>query len=149
MTIWNFLKEMEDLQTELGKLANASSFYGLPRTSFLPGLSPRMFPMINLSDAGDDILLEAMAPGLDPESLNVTALKNQITISGQKAALETERENIHRSERAAGKFTRTIELPLPVETDKIEASYANGILKVTLPKAEEAKPRQISIDVKN
>ena len=147
MSIWNFLKEMDQLQSQLGELARLNSVGGWPRMSFLPGLSSRHYPMMNVSADDQNIYVEALAPGLDSQSLKVTAIRDKLTISGEKATLKVASEKYHRNERSAGKFTRTIELPTQINPDKVAAEYNSGILKITLPKSEEAKPRQIEIKV--
>lgn len=145
MNIWNFLKEMEQIQSQLSSISNFRRGEGFPRMAFLPGVSSRHFPLINVVSNEDSIQIEALAPGLDTESLKVSALRDKLTISGEKKKVDVGNEKYHRCERSAGRFTRTIELSSLIDPDKVQAAYSCGILTVTLPKAEEAKPRQISI----
>lgn len=147
MSIWNFMKEMNQLQTQLNELTKAKPFGSWPRIAFLPGLSGRHFPLLNLSTDEENVVVEALAPGLAPDSLKVSAVRDKLTITGEKAKAEVADEKFHRNERSAGKFTRTIEMPVFIEPDMVSADYTNGILKIVLPKAEESKPRQIDIKI--
>lgn len=147
MSVWNFLKEMNELQSQLGELSRFGALRNMPRTAFLPGVSARHFPMINIASDDQKIVMEALAPGLDTDSLKVQAIANRVTISGEKARLNVEPEKFHRNERSTGKFARTIELEEQIDPEKVSAEYANGILKVIMPKAEKAQARNISIKI--
>jgi HSP20 family protein len=105
--------------------------------------------LVNLNEDKDNIYLEALAPGVDPTAVNLTIVRNKLTLSGEKGRVEGEirPEAFHRSERASGKFTRSLELPVEVDEVQANAEYKNGILKLTLPKAEKAKPKQINVRV--
>jgi HSP20 family protein len=120
-----------------------------PARLFLPGRAARRYPLINMYEDTNHIYVEALAPGLDPAALDLAVIRNLLTISGEKRrhpeAIKP--EAFHRSERAAGKFVRTIELPVDVDADQVKAEYKQGILKVTLPKAAAAKPKQINVQV--
>lgn len=147
MSIWNLLKEMDTLQSQLGELSRFGNLGSWPKMAFLPGVSARHFPLMNVSGDDQNIYVEALAPGLATETLKVTALRDKLTISGEKAKSKIAEDKFHRNERAAGKFTRSIELPTPINPDKVAADYKQGILTITLPRAEEAKPRQIDIKI--
>lgn len=110
------------------------------------GASAGVSPPINLGEDDSNFYIHAEVPGIKLADLSISALPNSVSISGKR---ETERENgkvsYHRRERADGAFSRTISLPTEIATDKVEARYADGILMLTLPKAEAAKARQIAV----
>jgi HSP20 family protein len=154
MASWDPFREMEMLRREvdrvfenLGGTGSWSAPYS--RFSFLPGRAARAYPLINLSEDADSLYVEALAPGINPESLKITVVRDQLTITGEKATSAKEAEGIsfHRNERAAGKFIRTVTLPAEVDENKIKAEYKNGLLLITMPKAEAAKPKQITVNV--
>ena len=86
---------------------------------------------------------------MDPESLDISVVQDQLTIAGEKPATrdKVEAEAYHRGEREAGRFVRTLRLPFEVDQDKATAEFKNGLLKLTLPKAESARPKQIAVNV--
>jgi HSP20 family protein len=105
-----------------------------------------VFPPMNVTQDDNNFYVRAEVPGIKAKDLSVSALRNRISISG-KREIPQEREQVsyHRKERAEGSFDRTIALPSEVAADRVEAKYADGVLQLTLPKAEEAKPRQIAV----
>lgn len=148
MTMWDTFSELERLRREMDRVFQGAAG-GLPRAlSFLPGAAARQYPRVNLAEAGESYLLEALAPGVDPASLEVTVKGDTLTISGEKKAPEGVRaEAFHRTERSAGRFTRSVELPGEIDADKVKAAYADGIIQITLPKAEKARPKRVEIAV--
>jgi HSP20 family protein len=89
-----------------------------------------------------------LAPGIDPKSLDLSVLQGALTIRGEKPGLaQVTADAYHRNERAAGRFTRTIELPLDVDATRVQAEYRHGLLVVTMPKSEAAKPKQIQVSM--
>jgi HSP20 family protein len=151
MAEWNPFEEMEALRREIDR---AFQGFGVGETpmqqpAFLPGRGPRRYPLINLLEDKDNLYVEALTPGVDPESLNVTVMQNRLTVSGEKRGIDVDikPEAFHRNERASGKFVRTLDLPMEVDEGRIQAEYKNGLLSVVLPKAEKAKPRQIDVRV--
>lgn len=149
---WNPFRELDALRREV---EHAFESFGVAgprgrfRTAFLPGLAARAYPLLNMGDDKENIYVEALAPGLDPEKLEVSVVRNTLRIAGEKQALsgDIKSEAFHRNERSAGAFVRTIELPSEVDAAKVTADYKNGVLSIRLPKAEQAKPKQISVKV--
>ncbi len=89
---------------------------------------------------------EALAPGVSPDKLDLTVQGTTLTISGEKPGLQNVKpEQLHRSERSAGRFVRTVELPYLVSDAGVAASYQNGLLLITLPRHEATKPKQIQV----
>ena len=118
------------------------------RAAFLPGHGARQYPLVNLSEDEGNLYVEALAPGVDPKSLELSVLQGTLTIKGEKPGLaQVTADAYHRNERAAGRFTRTIELPVQVDAGKVQADYRNGLLLVTISKSEVAKPKQIQVNV--
>jgi HSP20 family protein len=147
----NSFQQLDDLHREIDRAFE--DFFpewqpSLPM-AFLPGRLARAYPRINLHEDRDHLYVEAMAPGLDPESLNLTVVHNTLTISGEKrgAPDNIAPEAFHREERASGKFVRNVTLPVEIDESKVVAEYKNGLLLITLPKSEKAKPKQINVQV--
>ena len=106
----------------------------------------RQFPAINLYDAGDRYVLTVPVPGMSPEDLDLSITGETLTLRGERKRPEgVSDESFRRQERPFGRWTRTVTLPDRVESGEVSASYAQGVLTVALPKAESAKPRQISV----
>jgi len=96
----------------------------------------------------DNVVVRAELPGMKKEEIEVSVHDGCLTLSGErKSEQKTDEGSAHRSERFFGRFQRTISLPTPVCVDKVKAQYKDGILSVTLPKAEEAKPKHIDVQV--
>ncbi len=109
------------------------------------GFGSGVFPALNLSESGDCLYVEAEVPGVRPEALDISVEGNTLVIRGERKADTPEGVSYHRRERMNGRFSKSITLPYEVQVDKVEAEYKNGVLKLTLPKAEHAKPRSITV----
>ena len=105
-------------------------------------------PAVDIFEQDGNIVLKAELPGVDAKDVDIRVENNVLSLRGErKFSSEVKRESYHRVERAYGSFSRSFTLPSVVDTDKIKADYKDGILQVTLPQKEEAKPKQISISV--
>lgn len=147
MRAFSPFREIEVLRREIDRvLEQHAEGTGTNRVMFLPGRSARTYPLVNLSEDHDSVYVEALAPGIDAANLEITVLRNTLTVTGVKPApKDVPSEAYHRSERAAGRFVRTIELPTEVNNEAVTARYQNGLLLITMPKAEAAKPRHIDV----
>lgn len=102
-------------------------------------------PRTNLYDNGDHFIIIAEVPGMTKDKLNIKIQGNYLELSGSRLSEPQEGYRIHRSERAETNFTRSFTVPSEVDSEKVEASLHDGLLTLTLPKAEAAKPKQINI----
>lgn len=103
------------------------------------------FPALNIWETDDALYAEAEVPGMKMEDLEVLVVGNELTIKGERKAPQQEGVTFHRQERGVGSFTRTIRLPVEIDADRVEATLENGVLTITLPKAEQCRPRKIEV----
>lgn len=132
--------DLDQLRREMARLLDTVAGDGVS------GAGAGVFPPLNLTQDDDSLYLRAEVPGIKASELSISTLRNRLLISGRRdIPAEHERVSYHRKERAEGSFNRTITLPAEVDADRVEASYADGILTLVLPKAEQARPRQIKV----
>lgn len=106
------------------------------------------YPACDVFEDKEAVKIVAEVPGVRPEDVKISLENNLLTLRGEKKQEAEERtERVHRYERSYGSFERSFALPSTVDPDKIQATYANGVLTVTVPKVERARPREISIQV--
>jgi len=133
-------EELERMKRQVDRLSEGFTgrLFGEPTAG--------VFPLINLTEDHDNYYVRAELPGIKAEDLDLSVTGNNLSIAGERKLLpEDENENYHRREREAGKFSRVISVPAQVDTTKVEAHSEDGILTVVLPKAESAKPKQITV----
>ena len=107
------------------------------------------YPALDVYETPDDVVVKAVVPGIKPEDIELTITENVLTIKGQlERQEEVEQENYLHRERVYGSFSRTLVLPGELDAGKSEAGFENGVLTLTIPKAEEAKSRSIKVKVK-
>jgi HSP20 family protein len=105
-----------------------------------------VFPPVNISQDADNFYVRAEVPGLKKEDIEIQATGKRISISGKREIpKESDGASYHRKERSEGHFNRTVQLPSDFDVDRVQAQYTAGMLTVTLPKHEAAKPRQIKV----
>ena len=138
---WDPFTGLAELHDEVNRLFGAT----LSRHS---GMEMAFSPAIDVAVEKDNVIVSADLPGLTKDDVSVTLQDNYLTIRGEKKQETEKREtNYFMNERIYGSFTRTIELPVAVNASKIDARFKDGVLHVTLPKTEEAKPKQIEVKV--
>jgi HSP20 family protein len=151
VTTWTSVNAMEALRRDIDQAFGTAGGAHEPfaRGAFLPGRAARRYPLMNLSEDRDHVYVEALAPGVDVDSLALTVIRNVLSIAGEKRRTPDTipPEAFHRNERAAGKFVRTVDLPVEVDAEQVTAAYQHGLLLVTLAKAAAAKPTQIPVTV--
>jgi HSP20 family protein len=103
-------------------------------------------PVVDIYDNDDNIVIKAELPGIDKEGIEIDVKGRVLTLKGERSSEnEVKDDNYYRRERTFGKFERAFTLPADVDPDKIKADYKDGVLKIDIPKPEEQKPRQITI----
>jgi HSP20 family protein len=104
------------------------------------------FPLVNVFNDGDDFVVVAELPGVKKEDLDVQVRGDTLRLQGKKSVAYDESASVHRRERSAGQFDRTLTLPADVDAARVSAEYRDGVLTLRLPRAESAKPRTVAIN---
>jgi HSP20 family protein len=138
------LRDLIQLQQRMSRLFDDSHREGAESDDWALGGS--WAPPVDIYEQDGNIVLKAEVAGVDPQDVDVRVENNVLTLRGErKFTEEAKRDSYHRVERSYGSFSRSFTLPTVVDTEKIKAEVKDGVLRVTLPKKEEAKPRQIQI----
>lgn len=113
-----------------------------------PGYAHNWAPAVDVSEKEEAVYVRAEVPGMSKDDIKLTVHDGTLTISGEKKQEKTdEKENYYRTERSFGSFCRTFSLPSTIKAEDIKANYKDGVLTIEMPKVEEAKPKEISINV--
>ena len=137
-SIW---QEMDQLQREMNRLFDSTSKGRV--------FNSPTYPAINIWMNEDGQVISAEMPGVHPDDIDIDVTGDALSISGDRKPDEVVKEaHYHRRERSYGSFSRTIQLPFMVDTNKVEASFKNGVLLINLPRAEADKPKKIAIKSK-
>ena len=143
---WRPTRDLLSIRDEVNRLFD-NFFTGVPerRRGLLEG---EWAPSVDVAETENDVVVTAELPGVEQDDVDITITDDILTLKGEKKEeKEVKEKNYHRIERSYGSFQRSISLPSGVQADKAKAIYKDGVLHITLPKAEEAKPKQIKIDV--
>lgn len=133
------MRDINRLQREMDRLFSGYPLEGKRRWA-------EGYPAVNLYTTGDDVVVQAEVPGYEPKDLDITVQGDTLTLKGSRPAQQGgDNQAVHRRERVTGEFLRTLELPCMVDVNAVQANCKNGVLKVVLPRAEEEKPKSITI----
>lgn len=142
--MWPSLNRWASLRDDLDTLLELPFFTGGARqTQLFSGWTPAL----DLYQNNDNVVAVVELPGMRKEDIEISLHDGTLTIGGERKSETSEGDNATRTERFTGKFRRSVTLPTRVDINKVNATYKDGILTVTLPKAEEAKPKQIQVNV--
>jgi HSP20 family protein len=144
LSTWPRFGQLADLQEEIDRFFEAPLAVWKSGSRGLHGWAPAL----DLREDKDSFILSAELPGMKKEEINLSLQDGNLRISGErKSEKKFENAEVYRAERYVGHFERTMVLPAPVASDKVKAQYKDGVLTVTLPKTEEARPKQIDVQV--
>jgi HSP20 family protein len=135
-----------DIQSEMNRLFD--NFLGRP-TATATGTGSRVWmPVVDMYETNDDLVLSFELPGVREKDISLSITGDVVTVKGERQFdQQLHDDNYVHAERAYGKFERSIRLPMPVQAERVRATYRDGVLEVSLPKAKEARPKEIKIDV--
>jgi len=121
-------------------------FFGpRPFAALAPEWAGAAYPAVNIREDAENVQVEFELPGVPSGAFELTVVGNELTLKGHRAAEAREGAIYHRQERETGAFARTLQLPCEIDPDHVQATLKNGVLKITLPKARNAKPRKITV----
>lgn len=141
---WNPVRDFSFLQDQMNRLFEEAMGTWLGDSD--ARTRPTWVPLADVFETDNDLVVRAELPGIDPKKVDVRVENNVLTIRGERPfEQKVEQENYHRLERSYGTFTRSFALPATIDAEKIRAEYREGILNLTLPKSEKAKPKRIQI----
>ena len=147
--MWGYLRGFDnDLFDQLDRMRREMDQIfggGLPGIAGIRSVATGTFPPVNVGASADQVDVYVFAAGVDPKSLEISLQQNLLSISGERKTEAPEKAEFYRRERFNGTFRRAITLPEDVDPDKVEASYRDGVLHITVQRREEVKPRQIEV----
>jgi HSP20 family protein len=136
-------KGLDQIEREIDSI-----FTNRPSHKGLRPIFSNCYPAIDIFDKKDAIVVKAEMPGVDKKDVAISITENEMTIKGEvKREQEVNEKDYYHSERSYGTFSRTIGLPSSIDKLKVKAAYKDGILEITLPKSEEAKPKEIKLEI--
>lgn len=137
---WSIFDELESLQEGMNRTLDG-------RAGRRADESRYRYPLMNVWTSADGLVVDAELPGANPEDVDISVMADELTISGRiNSVPKQESETLHRQERPSGEFSRTLQLPFRANPEGVRAAFKNGILRVSIPRSEEEKPKKIKIE---
>lgn len=127
-------REFDRLQREMNRIMD----------NYTPSTAAA-FPALNVWAGEERVLVTAELPGVDPDGLDISIVGDTLTLSGERPLEQENNVKYHRRERWHGNFSRTMQMPFRIDAQNVEANFRNGVLEIYLPRAEEDRPRRISV----
>ncbi len=135
---WSIFDELEELQAGMNSILAERQERRRRRPTY---------PLLNVWSAKDGVVIDAEVPGLAPQDMEVSVMGDELTLRGKVNLYEAAQgETYHRRERPAGEFLRKLQLPFRADSGAVKASYKNGVLRLTVPRSEEEKPKKIAVE---
>ena len=146
MERWQPFRSVAEVQSEVNRLFD--NFFGHPAPAGRSG-ERQWLPLCDVAESREELMLCFELPGVSEKDVTLSITGDMLTVKGERrVAPENGKEATwHHMERSYGKFERMVQLPVPVQADKVRATYRDGVLTVHLPKVEAVKPREIKIDI--
>lgn len=143
---WDPFKELTTIQDRINRVFDENM--GRVRFPDVELSAGSWNPAVDIYETKDNVVLKAELPGMEKKDFSIEVKDSVLTLKGErKFEKETKEENYYRMERAYGSFTRSFTLPTAVDKDKVKAKFKDGVLEVTIPKTEAAKPKQVNVEV--
>ena len=134
---WSILDELDSLQDDMSRVFGGGRAW-----------RRAIYPPVNAWLSDDGVILDVELPGVNPDDVDISVVKDELTISGKVGVAEGDKDRkYYRRERPSGEFSRTLRLPFAANPDGVSANYKNGILRISVPRSEDTKPKKIAIEV--
>ena len=143
---WSVFDELESLQSDMNRMLADQPTNGQGHSGRAWRRRPT-YPLMNVWASADGLIIDAELPGVDPKDVDISVVGDELTLTGKVNAGDAlGGETYHRRERPSGEFVRTLQLPFRAAAAAVKANYKNGVLRLTVPRSEDEKPKKIAIE---
>jgi HSP20 family protein len=137
---WSIFDELESLQQSMNRALDGRSGHRTRERGY-------KYPLMNVWTSEDGLVVDAELPGVNPDDVDISVMGDELTISGKiNTKPQQDGEALHRQERPSGEFSRTLQLPFRANAEGVKAAFKDGILRISIPRSEEEKPKKITIE---